>query len=266
MNAAQASSRRGSLALLAVVTLASLLWTAPRWLQDPTFSFGVLVWAWVLWVTVRRADHGRLDPWTALAALGLTVVAWRTQFPFHAALAFMAAVAHVSLRAGTLRGAWIPLLVIPLTVPPPGFEHLLVALQVVVAWATEAALALVGIASTRDALALHTQDNTYFIAPLCTGLSSVLSVLALLAIAAWHLRVPPRRTAAVLAAGLALTVILNVARIVVLVVATERWGPRFIEGATHEAVGLALSLVAVLALLPFLQRRKQSPNTPGGAR
>jgi exosortase/archaeosortase family protein len=51
---------------------------------------------------------------------------------------------------------------------------------------------------------------------------------------------------------------LNVVRIVALVALTEAQGPRWIEGAFHETLSLALSILAVLAVLPFLLRPRST--------
>lgn len=258
---------RPGLALLAAVTILALPRTARVWFDDPSYSLGPIVWAWVLWVAWRRRGDQAPPGWWAAAAITLLVAAWYLASPFLAALAVAAAVVHAGLVAGW-PGIRVPALALLLTVPPPGSAQALAALQGLVADGSRVALGLAGVPVLQDSLVLVSQRSglVFEVAPLCAGLSILLAVLALLAMAAWHLGVKPGRLAWVLAVSAGVTVTLNILRIVVLVVATERWGPKVVDGLGHEAVGIAVSLVAVLVCLPLLtvgrRRRRGALATP----
>lgn len=250
-------------AFTVVVLLAALPLAAKVWLDDPDYSLGPLVLGWVVWTVWRRSAHAtpataaRAPAWPAGAALVAVAAGWYFASAPLAVLGVAAALVGLGLQVGTWNGLRVPALALLLTVPPPGSDAVLVWLQGFVAAATGAALNLLGIATTRDVLALHTQHNTYLVAPLCSGLASVLAVLALLAIAGHQVGTRPGRLAVVLAVGCALTMALNVLRIVLLVVLTERSGPTVIAGTGHQAIGIVLSLAAIAACLPLLRPRRR---------
>jgi exosortase len=253
-------ARQDVLAIAAVTGMLALPRLVPFWWHDAVHSLGLLVAPWVVWRILRLRGEGVSEDagaW-AIAAATVALWGWRTADPFIALAGLALGLLTVATARGPPRRAALPLAALLLTVPPPGFEAMLLAAQKFVAVASAAGLAAIGIASERSGFQLATANHLYSVEPLCTGLSGVLATAALVLMTAEHLRPGTGRMALALAVGLGVVLALNVVRIVALVALTEAQGPRWIEGAFHETLSLALSILAVLAVLPFLLRPRST--------
>lgn len=246
------------------VLLVAGLAAAPRvlnfWWGDEFYSVGFMVAPWAFWAVLRQERRESApDAWriVALAATaGLVVAGWFLRDPVLSLWGVAAALALHSLEAGTHRTSWLPVLLLAITVPPPGFEPILLASQRAVAAMSEWTLNAIGLPVERDVFLLTGPQYTYSVEPLCTGLSGILASTLLVGMAASHLETPPRMAWLAFAIAVGGTILFNMLRIVLLVAVTEARGPGLIQGAFHEGVGLALSLVAVAAAIPALLQRE----------
>jgi exosortase len=229
------------------------------WSQDPIYSLGFLVAPWALWwVAWRPAGEAWAPLGLRVWTLGLTawaaVAGWFTGVAAYALWSVVGALALLAMERGRFKRSVLPLVVLALAAPPPRFDLVMIRAQEWVAAASGAQLSWIGLPVTRDVWTLHTPSYSFFVAPVCTGVSGLLAAVALVGIVASHAAASPGRVAAALAVGGLGTLVLNVERIVVLVALTESQGTWFVEGAFHWAANLALSLVAVAAASPFLLR------------
>lgn len=252
-----------SLAVVAATALLAIPVAVPRWVEDPIFSLGLLVAPWVAWRVLREPrGEGAHVAWRAAAlagAVGFAALGWFARSLIASVAGFAFALLVVALERGATRRAALPVALLALTAPPPGFDSLLVAAQVAVAKVSGGVLTLLGMSVVREAWLLKTPSYTFIIAPVCTGLSGLLATTALVGIVATHREAPARRVALALAAGAAAAILLNVARIVLVVGAAEAWGAEFAEAAFHATVGLLLALAGFALALPLLGGRTATP-------
>ncbi len=257
-----------SLVFLAAVTLIAAPALFTFWAGDEIYSLGFLVLPWALWYVASRPrtdaapESWRVAAFATSAALGL--LAWSFRSVTLALWAVVAAAAVVALERGTQKQALVPLGLLAITVPPPGFDGILLKSQLAVAASSEWMLGILGTPVHRNTggFLLQAPVYNYSVEPLCTGLSGILATVALVGIAALHLGSPRRMALYALGAGVAATVILNIVRIVALVLVTESQGPKYIEGAFHETSSLVLSLLAFAVTIPFLLRKAHTMEAP----
>ncbi len=163
----------------------------------------------------------------------------------------LGAVAYAVGGARLLRIALLPLALLALTVPPPGFlqEPILLALKRVV---TKASIGL-----------LHSWDYTVvalgnrimvpghelFMADACSGLTSIVSLSPLAVVVAHFLSRGVWRRVLVLASVIPLAVGANIVRVTATVLMVVHFGPSYAEGTVHEGFGVLTFLVGTAGMI-----------------
>ncbi|MBW3583329.1 MAG: exosortase/archaeosortase family protein [Euryarchaeota archaeon] len=246
-----------------VLVIVTAFVAAPKlvhvWSSSPIFSLGFLVAPWAVWWVARLPDADAKAPHAVrlgllLVAMALAISGWYLAAPFLALWAVVVALLLVAVEKGRPAGASLSLLVLALSVPPPGFDGLLADAQSGVTASSALVLGAIGLPVTIEAFTLIAPTYRFTVTPACSGFAGLLSSFALIGIVGMHLSAGWRRLGLALAVGLGLTVALNVARVVVLVWVTETSGPMLIESAFHEGISLALSIVAALVVIPILHQ------------
>jgi exosortase len=211
--------------LLAVVYAPTLAWMAGRWRTDPFYSHGPLVpvvTAALLWSRRRRL---RLDP--ALRPLGIAALAAaavlhllgvRLLFEFLSSLSLIAALGAVAILAGgrpLLAACAFPLGYLLFAVPLPMIllQQISLPLQLFSSAGARAALAGLGCAVQRQGVLLVFPKFTLAVADACSGLRSLLTVLAVASLAAHLARAPLGRKALLVALSSVAALLVNVLRI-----------------------------------------------------
>src|SRR5918911_2387532 len=196
--------------------------------------FLALAIAWLYAETIA----GLVREWLSSpdASYGLVLVA--------GALWFVAgtAVAHVMTA---------PLAFLLIAVPLPALvvNAVTLPLQFTASQIAETTLTTAGVAVFRDGNVLELPSSTLQVAEACSGLRSLVSLLAVGAVLAWSAeRVWWRRGAIVLLA-VPLAIVANGIRVAVTGVACETWGPRAASGGWHTFTGWVTFVVAVFVLV-----------------
>jgi len=115
---------------------------------------------------------------------------------------------------------------------------------------------LAGIPVSRDGVDIHLSRYTFSVAARCSGMKSLVALLAVGAVAAFLSGGPVWRRWGLFASALPLAMLANVARILCILGIGERWGARAAEGFLHGLAGMvmvyvfaAVGLAAVARLL-----------------
>src|SRR6185295_19365517 len=203
----------------------TLDWLWGRWGTDPFYSHGPLiplVSAGLLWSRRRELRLQPSGPLPALALLAaaavLHLLGVRLLFEFLSAVSIVLVLAALTLLAGgvpLLRRLWFPLLYLLFAIPLPRMilEKVSVPLQLFSSAAAEAVFSAVGAPVTRQGVLLIFPTFTLAVADACSGLRSLITVLAISTLAAWLVPASRRRKAALIAIGSAAALIGNIARI-----------------------------------------------------
>jgi exosortase len=239
-----------------------LVETVRAWLK-PEYSHGFLVpvfagylaWRWRAWApqTIRWPD-----PWGLLfiaGAGGLFVVSRLTNFAreWTQGFSFVLALCGVTLLLGggkALRWLWPCLAFLLFMFPLPYWVEsgLGWQLQRVAAVASEFVLQTIGYPTFRDGVVLHVKDHDLLVAEACSGLSMLLTFIAL---AVGVVLVIDRRwpdKVLILVSAIPVAVLSNVVRIVLTGVLYNEGGKELGERVFHDFAGWLMMPFALLVL------------------
>lgn len=203
----------------------TLVWMAGRWGTDPFYSHGPLVPVVslaLLWSARRRFV---LDPRVSARAVAvlagaavLHLLGVRLMFEFLSAVGLLAAFAGVALLLGgrrMLRAAAFPILYLGFAIPLPIviLRQISVPLQQFSALCARGVLAGVGCPVDRQGVLLVFPKFTLAVADACSGLRSLLTVLAIAALAAHLSRATAPRKALLVAVSSVAALLVNILRI-----------------------------------------------------
>jgi exosortase len=270
----------GAVLLLAHVPLlaahAGQLWERPHYQFFPVLLLGAAVLA-----VARLRGVGPLTPGRGVLAYPLLAAAWlgllgaelvhSSWLAATATQLFLLAAAYAlggAALVGRLLPAWILLW---LAVPPPFNldRSLVLALQDLTAAWSSRLLDLLGIWHVMAGNVVEIAGRRLLVEEACSGVNSLFSVLACTLFFVFWARRRPLHGALLLLAAVAWVLAANVARVVLVTVATTRWGVNLVDGWRHDAVGFALFTVALLflwstdRLLLFFFGRPEAPAAAG---
>ena len=191
----------------------------------------------------RRVAVGAIAVIAAIV-LAAAVVVWSPWFAGVAAICITASIfvhLHSRLKIKNLFGIWLFLwLLLP---PPLNLDRNLIQyLQSLSSRLSSAVLDLLGINHVMLGNVLESASKQFFVDEACSGIVSVMSILAAGTIYAvyrnrslWHL-------CWLLTLGVGMAVVMNLARIVTIAVAYDWWQWDLTTGTPHEILGLVLFL------------------------
>lgn len=244
------------------------LW-AEEYYQYFPFVLGAVGWfMWDRWKHAEPTTDSRFQNglfWTFLVG-GLCLLAFATLIwsPWLASFAFVlvmgAAALQVYRQHGRITnqfGIWCLLwLLVP--IPLQFDQRFVVRLQQVSARLSGQVLDILRIDHLMSGTVLQLPDKQFFVDEACSGIVSVMSVIAAGAIfVVWRNRTL-LHSIAVLMSGIVWAVVMNVGRITVIAIAHAWWDIDLSTGWQHDALGLVLfsltfiSLVSTDSLLSFL--------------
>jgi exosortase len=260
-----------SVAWLYAATLQGLV---IEWVSSADASYGIVLAAVALVViwrrraafAVARDPHASALPGAAalLLALGLYLVGQL------AADVFLTRVSFVFVLAGALwflaggravRSIAAPLLFLLIAIPLPALvvNAVTLPLQLAASRIGETTLIAAGVSVFRDGNLLELPSTTLEVADACSGLRSIVSLVAIGGLLAWTEPSWPRRIALVVA-GLPIAIAMNGLRITVTGLACEFWGARAASDPWHTLGGWLTFVVSVFALVQ-LQRVTATART-----
>lgn len=235
-----------------------------QWLDDPNYSHGLivpLVSGWFAWQRrddLRRAVYAPANSGLALILFALVLLLGGTA----AAELFSTRVSFILLIVGAV--AWlfgwgiVKILALPLgylffMVPWPYLVYDAVAfpLKLFVARFSVAILQLAGVIVWREGNIIQFPNTLFEVADACSGLRSMVSLLALaVALAFLYLRRPVPRTVLILMA-IPVAVLTNMVRVIGTGFLAQYMGAGAAEGFFHEFAGLGVFALALVLLFGF---------------
>ncbi len=270
-----------------VVILVAVAWTYGRileglvaeWASSPDASYGVVLAVVALAVVWRRrgAFAAAIDPAPPRALPGGALIAAAALFVVgqlgadlfltRLSLVFLLAAAVWFLAGGaavrTIAAAFV-FLAIAIPLPALVVNAITLPLQLVASRLAESTLAAVGVPVFRDGNVLALPSATLEVAEACSGMRSLVSLMAIGALLAWMTNAPLVRRSAIVALAVPLAVGVNGLRIAATGVACETFGPRAASGAWHEFTGW-VAFVASVAVLGAIQRTFESRRSAESA-
>jgi len=235
-------------------TLASLVRT---WYADPTFSHGFLVLAVAGWLAWSRLPLPAAKTPATRAAVLLAALAAGCYLSGRAGdVHFLGPVSLLvllfALGLGTLgwpamRALLAPYLFLYFAVPWPDLLVGYLSFPMQYAAASYAGMwgSLLGLPVVQRGVSLHVGRVVFEVAAPCSGMRSLVALMALAALMA-HLAEGPRgRRLVLFLLGAPVALVANAARILLILVIGANWGQRAAEGFFHGFSGMVLFLLAV---------------------
>ena len=271
--ASRVATAAGALALALLLALIyhrtlGVLWTT--WMTNDNYSHGVLVPLVSIALVfhdraalraIRRVPDARGLLLVGLGCL-LQVAGMRADLFALQGWSLLAVLFGLALTFGgpalTRRLAFpIGYLAFMLTFPPLVVNQISFALkEVAVSLSTGLAEAL-GVLYQRSGMTLYLAGGELRIEHPCSGLRSLLALIALGTLLAGRLRASPLRRFALFASAIPIAIAVNAVRLTLLIVVAHYFGISAVNGAVHDLSGYALYAVALAALLGV--RRLVSP-------
>ena len=249
-------------ALVVLVYHETLVALWRTWATNPNYSHGYLippVVAFLLWRDRRRyfaaRERGSLF---GLVLIGLALLGhivsiragvFMTQGYSLVLLLFGLSLFFYGGRA--TRIVWFPLgyLVLMLPMPPYMMNVIAFRLKVLAARAGSGIALKLGIPLARSGMTIHIPAGSLRIADPCSGLRSLIALVALGALFAYLTRGKTWKRLVLFASAVPLAVFANVVRIAVLCVVANVWGIDAALGFFHDFSGLLLFMIAFVGLI-----------------
>lgn len=251
-----------ALFLLALAYRAVLPDMAQQWYEDPNYSHGFvvpLVAGYFLWERRLELMRAEVAPWwpgflLCLAGQLQLVLGWLGSEYFTMRSSLVVTVAGMTLfffGRGLFRLMLLPLGYLLFMVPLPYIVYDAVAfpLKLFVTRVSIAVLKLGGVVVMREGNVIMLPSTTLEVADACSGVRSLVSLLALSVGYAFLLKTTAVRRAVLILAAIPIAVCTNALRVIGTGVLAQYWGARAAEGFFHEFAGLAVFAVAVALLI-----------------
>lgn len=247
-----------SLLLLAVLYRGVVPDMVLQWYQDPNYSHGFVVpFIAGYFLYERRANllEEPVDPWWPgflLICCGVVqlVLGWLATEYFTMRSSLVVTLAGMTLFFFGKR--LFSLMLLPLgylifMVPLPYIIYDLVAfpLKLFVTKVSIAFLKLSGVVVMREGNVIQLPSTTLEVADACSGIRSLISLLALAVAYSFFIRLTPLRRAVLIVAAIPIAVCANAFRVIGTGFLAQYWGARAAEGFFHEFAGMAVFAVAL---------------------
>ncbi|HHY54909.1 MAG TPA: exosortase/archaeosortase family protein [Chloroflexi bacterium] len=272
---AQFTSRTVWLPLLALIGFVAITWPVWQWLwfewmSNQYYSHGLLILPVALFLAVQRfrndpdlvytPGQGALAGVIALA-LGLAayLVALQQRAYYLAAFAMigmLAGLVWALAGAAVLRKLVFPIGYLVLMVPLPALDRVTLPLALFTGFCSGSLVQWLGlpVAINGNAIALPNADLV--IGAQCSGVNSLITLVALLVLVAYLLEGPVWSRLALILLAIPLALVGNILRVATLLFVARAWGADAAFTFYHDYSGI-LFFVAVLALIMPLTRALQ---------
>lgn len=249
----------GILAIPTLMALGKQVWSTEAGAHGPIV---LAVGAWLLVRELAAAKplvrSGSLLLTLAGLVVSLAIYVFGRAFDFislEVAGLYGAAVSALYSRIGirALIHLWFPVGYLAFLVPPPGWviDQLTAPLKQFVSWASMTTLSAAGIPVAREGVTIYVAAYRLLVEDACSGLNSLVGLVAVSLLYIYLLRGSNLRYAALLvAATIPIAVLGNILRIMTLILLTYFFGDEVAQGFMHQVAGLFL--FAVDLLLVFL--------------
>jgi exosortase len=251
--------------LLALLYARTILWLVTSWLSDPYYSHGFLVllvsgfFAWLALRTARAQHEPSQEPYRNgifIFAFGLLLYAagFLMVFPFLIALSFLFTASGLILYVygkALMRALLFPLafLIFAIPLPVEFLDTVGYFLQELSARYPAALLELFGISVIRVGAEIHLADAAFIIGLPCSGMNSLISLLALAALFVYLLRCPWYKKGVLLCSAVPLAIFANILRVTSLLLIANAYGADTASGFYHTLFSPLLFIIALLCLL-----------------
>jgi len=253
----------GIVGLFVLVNYGGVALLMDRWNSDSNYGHGYLIpfislyFAWT-----KKEELRRLEPAPCLWGLGLLLLALPVKFlAMPLASAVLAGVSFVLMVNGLLlylggwriyKVLWLPALYLVFMVPLPQSVHEKIAnpLQYFASWASAGILdGVLGVPTMREGNVIKLAGHTLQVAEACSGMRSIMGLLALGVAFAYFWERPVWERLWLLASAVPIAILANICRVTGTGL-IYHWGyEEFAQGFYHEFTGWFIFIFAMALFL-----------------
>jgi len=242
-----------------------------QWYQDENYSHGFIVpliagyFLYTRWDELKDAQVNPSKIGLAVIIFGLCqlLVAWLgvEYFTMRSSLiVLLAGLVLYFFGRNVFRIVTLPLAYLFFMIPIPYIIYDAVAfpLKLFVTKVSVGFLKLVGVVVLREGNIIMFPATTLEVADACSGIRSLISLLALAVAFAFFLRITPWKRWLLICSAVPIAIFTNALRVIVTGFLAQYWGAKAAEGFFHEFAGLAvfgLAMVMLVALGALLGKR-----------
>lgn len=250
------------------------------WAQDDNYSHGFLVpfiagyFLWQRWPGIKNQEVRPNGFGLVVIALGgmQLLVAWLATEYFTMRSSLIVVLAGFVLfwfGRDILKWMALPLGYLIFMVPIPYiiYDMLAFPLKLFVTKVSVVFLQLVGVVVLREGNIIMFPTTTLEVADACSGVRSLMSLLALAVAYAFFVHTSNVRRWIIIAAAVPVAIATNALRVIVTGVLAQWWGAKAAEGFFHEFAGMVVFLLAIvlLVMVGFLVKEKGENGEPASS-
>lgn len=259
--------------LLSFLYFRTFTWLINAWLTDPYYSHGFLVLiisGFIAWINIRNYKNKKeheiefkpetepepFKPGIFIFAFGLLlyVIGFLTVFPFLSAISFLFTASGLILYfygKPTMRSSLFPISFLIFAIPLPFvfLEKVAYILQSVSARYSASIIEMVKIPVTRTGAEIHLQDASFIIGLPCSGMNSLISLLALATVFIYILRCPLYKKATLLSVTIPIAIAANILRVTSIILIANYYGVEAAMRFFHDFSSLFLFIIAFIFLI-----------------
>lgn len=245
-------------ALLIILYLPVLIWLVRSWINNPYYGHGFLipiVSGFIFWLRRHNLQVSKPSPaGVAVIAAGLTLyaISFVLGMQFWAALSFLAVSFSIIVCFCGLERAKpfaFPILFLILMIPLPFIKEISYQLQSATTHFASAVAGLCGIPVTTVGNQIELPAASFTVGLPCSGINSLVSLLALAVLLAFLVRAPYWKQGVVILSAAPIAIIANSLRVSSMLLVANAWGADAALGFFHELSSLLFFLLAVGLLI-----------------
>lgn len=250
-----------------------------QWHQDENYSHGFIVpliagyFLYTRWDKLKDVPVTRWNAGLMVVLCGLVqlLIGWLGTEYFSMRSSFIVILAGLVLYlCGTaaFRIVLLPIAYLLFMVPIPYiiYDSVAFPLKIFVTKVSVMTLKAIGIVVMREGNIIMFPALTLEVADACSGIRSLISLLALSVAYAFFLRIPLWKRWVLICAAVPIAIFTNAVRVIVTGILAQFWGAKAAEGFFHEFAGMvvfAVAMVMLVALGALLGAGKQKPEENG---
>lgn len=247
---------------------------ARQWYEDANYSHGFFVPVIAAYFAYQRREallDATVAPWwpglaLLLAGVSQLMVGWLATEYFTMRSSLVVTLAGMTLflfGKRLFRLMWLPLGYLFFMVPLPYIVYDAIAfpLKLFVTKVSIAFLKGIGVVVLREGNVIMLPFTTLEVADACSGIRSLISLLALAVAYAFTLKLSTSRRGILIIAAVPIAILANAFRVIGTGLLAQHFGARAAEGFFHEFAGMAVFAVAIVLLLALgtaLSRKERS--------
>lgn len=255
--------------LLSILYFRTFTWLINSWLTNPYYLHGFLIpliCGFIAWQNIRKGkkretERDKLNsepvkPGIYIVAFGLAlhVISVIKLFPFLSALSILFTTSGLILYfygKPVMRSLLFPISFFIFAIPLPlvFLEKVAYTLQSLSVYYPTLFIELLGIPVTRIGAEIRLNDASFFIGLPCSGMNSIISLLALTTVFIYILRCPIYKKIAILSVTIPIAIFANILRITSLLLIANAYGAETADRFFHSLFSPLLFIIAFIFLI-----------------